>query len=286
MSAPKRKRSPSPEPQKDTNIYRSTALDDRDSTFRAYFSPGLPGKELQKLPEIASANHRILGSRRESNQQSLSNRKQYITDSDDDGEKWAGRRVEGALKALNVEGSVVVARWFGGTMLGPVRFEHIENVVREVVGVWREATEGEERRRKKAKEEAEERERLVEALGERDQSVRVLRELAKEKEEAVRKALAELAGGEEALGELAEAKPDQEVGKGMESSRAAIVAPPTPDYGSMPLAKLRALEKARDATLAFLLKRIDKAESQLQDDSKGGRQEEGETGGAADEKPP
>lgn len=26
---------------------------------------------------------------------------------------------------LNVIGSIVVARWYGGMMLGPVRFEHI-----------------------------------------------------------------------------------------------------------------------------------------------------------------
>jgi hypothetical protein len=35
------------------------------------------------------------------------------------------------------------------------------------------------------------------------------------------------------------------------------------DYSVMTLDRLRALEKARDATLSFLLKRIDKAELEL-----------------------
>lgn len=257
MSAPKRKRTPSPPPEKDTTIYRSAALDDRDSTFRAYFSPGLAGKTLQQLPEISSSSHRIIATRRESNQQSLSSRKQYITESDDDGEKWAGKKVENVLKALEVEGSCVVARWFGGSMLGQVRFAHIENVAREAVGKWREVSEGEIKRRRKVVEEREERERLVEVLGERDGSVRVLRGLAREKEEGVKKAVAVLAGGEKALGELAE-KGKEDAGEGQEMGTVAA-----PDYGAMPLAKLRGLEKARDATLAFLLKRIDKAEAQL-----------------------
>ena len=35
------------------------------------------------------------------------------------------------------------------------------------------------------------------------------------------------------------------------------------DYSEMPVDRLRALEKARDATLSFLLKRIDRAEAEL-----------------------
>ncbi|KIJ49361.1 hypothetical protein M422DRAFT_161382 [Sphaerobolus stellatus SS14] len=53
--------------------------------------------------------------------------------SDDDGEKYGGDRV---LKIMNREGIldavVVVTRWFGGTMLGPVRFTHIENCTLDV----------------------------------------------------------------------------------------------------------------------------------------------------------
>ncbi|KAK7676755.1 hypothetical protein QCA50_020278 [Cerrena zonata] len=53
--------------------------------------------------------------------------------SDDDGEKYAGGRI---LKVMQAEGAldavVIVSRWYGGEMLGPVRFEHIETCTREV----------------------------------------------------------------------------------------------------------------------------------------------------------
>ncbi|CAL1711430.1 unnamed protein product [Somion occarium] len=53
--------------------------------------------------------------------------------SDDDGEKYAGGRV---LKVMQAEGVldavVVVSRWYGGEMLGPIRFEHMETCAREV----------------------------------------------------------------------------------------------------------------------------------------------------------
>lgn len=55
-------------------------------------------------------------------------------DKEDDGERWGGDRV---LKVVREEGAsdvlVVVSRWYGGELLGPVRFEHIENAARSVL---------------------------------------------------------------------------------------------------------------------------------------------------------
>lgn len=52
-------------------------------------------------------------------------------DKEDDGEKWGGDRV---LRVAREEGAsdvlVVVSRWYGGELLGPVRFDHIENAAR------------------------------------------------------------------------------------------------------------------------------------------------------------
>ncbi|KAF5380550.1 hypothetical protein D9615_004701 [Tricholomella constricta] len=51
----------------------------------------------------------------------------------DDGEKWAGAKV---LKVLQthaiIDAVVIVSRWYGGTMLGPARFSHIETCAAEV----------------------------------------------------------------------------------------------------------------------------------------------------------
>ncbi|CCF48648.1 hypothetical protein NDA10_003821 [Ustilago hordei] len=52
-------------------------------------------------------------------------------DKEDDGERWGGDRV---LKVARDEGAsdvlVIVSRWYGGELLGPVRFDHIENAAR------------------------------------------------------------------------------------------------------------------------------------------------------------
>ncbi|PWN41004.1 hypothetical protein IE81DRAFT_292537 [Ceraceosorus guamensis] len=53
---------------------------------------------------------------------------------EDDGEKAGGRAV---LRAIEKTGAsdvlVIVSRWYGGTMLGPIRFEHIENCATEAL---------------------------------------------------------------------------------------------------------------------------------------------------------
>ncbi|KAI5117901.1 hypothetical protein M0805_003597 [Coniferiporia weirii] len=63
---------------------------------------------------------------------------ELATGAEDDGEQGGARAVlrtmerEGVLDAV-----VIVSRWFGGTMLGPVRFAHIETCAREVCRTFR-----------------------------------------------------------------------------------------------------------------------------------------------------
>ncbi|OCH90571.1 ribosomal protein S5 domain 2-like protein [Obba rivulosa] len=53
--------------------------------------------------------------------------------SDDGGERYAGGRVLRVMQAEGVlDAVVVVSRWYGGIMLGPARFTHIETCTREV----------------------------------------------------------------------------------------------------------------------------------------------------------
>ncbi|KAI0827985.1 ribosomal protein S5 domain 2-like protein [Trametes gibbosa] len=57
---------------------------------------------------------------------------------DDDGEKYAGGRIQKVMQAEGViDAVVVVSRWYGGEMLGPVRFDHIEMCTREVCQTFR-----------------------------------------------------------------------------------------------------------------------------------------------------
>ncbi|KAH8087808.1 ribosomal protein S5 domain 2-like protein [Cristinia sonorae] len=65
--------------------------------------------------------------------------------SEDDGEKYAGERV---LRTMRSEGAmdavVIISRWYGGEMLGPVRFSHIEKCAREVCRTFRQKEDMEE----------------------------------------------------------------------------------------------------------------------------------------------
>lgn len=55
-------------------------------------------------------------------------------DCDDDGETAAGGRLAHLLTLLEVENVlVVVTRWYGGVLLGPDRFKHINRVARDAL---------------------------------------------------------------------------------------------------------------------------------------------------------
>ncbi|KAK0250016.1 hypothetical protein LTR91_021937 [Friedmanniomyces endolithicus] len=261
----KRKRTPfPPSTHPHEEIYTSPSITDRSSKFTAYFSPTLPPRTLHSNPLFATASHKILAWRHESSQRALPGHPpRYETGHDDDGEKHGGKTVAAVLTQLRVTGSCVVARWYGGVMLGPVRFAHMEECARAAVGKWREAEEEVAAERRRVEVDGVERGRLARTLVERDGSIVVLRRMALEKEGRVREAvLAGVAGleggdGEDGGAGEAEGRSSAAVGVAVSPSRAA------PGYPSMTIDRLRALDKARDATLAFLLKRISKAEADL-----------------------
>ncbi|KAL2430617.1 hypothetical protein ABEF95_011944 [Exophiala dermatitidis] len=215
-------------------FFISSPIVDRSSTFVAHFHPHrlshrvstttTPStastsltstvKSAQSHPSFRTADHRIVAWRRPSGQRTLtlpstsqpvSSKPIYATGSDDDGEKYAGKRLERVLADLDVEGIVVVARWYGGIMLGPVRFTHIENVAKEAIGKWRawerererawggngigiaekrmriDGNQGGQQSQSFEKEQAD-RSRLAKQLVERDHSIVVLRGLLAEKQ--------------------------------------------------------------------------------------------------------
>ncbi|KAL8678395.1 MAG: hypothetical protein Q9186_005237 [Xanthomendoza sp. 1 TL-2023] len=243
------KRSLSPNPiRSSTNIYRSSQILDRSSRFIALYSPALTARELQSLPEVSSATHRIAAWRSPSSQSTLgSSQRAYVTSHDDDGEKHGGKTLASVLSTLNVEGAVVVARWYGGVMLGPVRFDHIKNCAREAISKYISTTQ--QQQFKKAKttvaEDDTKRNHLIRILSERDQSISVLRGLLAEKQFHNAPS------------------PKAEVQK---SSPVKV-----PDYSKLPFSALENLERARDATIGWILGQIEKAEAKMEapsDDSK------------------
>jgi putative IMPACT (imprinted ancient) family translation regulator len=221
----------------DHDFWVSEPIEDRSSTFRAFFSPTMPAKELQKLDQIKDASHRILAWRSPSSQRTLvGNVRTLETGTDDDGERYGGRHVLKVIEEMRVEGAVVVGRWYGGVMLGPARFAHIENSAGDAIRAWRQNEDSEGQKRRRVEDEDMEKATLIVELADRDQNILVLRRLLEEKTKQTQP--------------QAEQKPP---------SRPPL---PAPDYSSMPLERLRQFDKARDSTVAFLLKKIDQAEKQ------------------------
>lgn len=67
---------------------------------------------------------------------------QVVSGSMDDGERWAGDRTLKVMQNLAViDAVVVVSRWYGGTLLGPSRFDHIEICTAEVCRAFKRSEE-------------------------------------------------------------------------------------------------------------------------------------------------
>ncbi|KAK6353791.1 hypothetical protein TWF730_008217 [Orbilia blumenaviensis] len=248
------KRPHSPTPLASSALYVSKQIEDRASTFVAYFSPTAPQRQLQSHPDLTTASHRILAWRKTSSQKTLTGFPAYNTGSDDDGENYAGKKLLKVLDDYKVEGSIVVARWYGGQLLGPVRFQHIENVAKEAIRAFladkdsaaaTAAVGGESAKKAKVSEKEQEEEdeklktELVEELKNRDGSIVVLRNLLDDK-----------------MGKKKDDEEKTDAGEGTSQPKVTKAV----DYESMPLVRLRQLDKARDNTISFLLKKIDEVE--------------------------
>ena len=243
-----------PDPQGNHQIYRSSAIRDRSSTFIAHFSPTAPAKQLQGHLDFKSATHRIAAWRKKNGQRTLlSNTQRVLLDvgHDDDGEQHGGKRLEKVLMEMDVEGAIVVARWYGGVLLGPVRFTHMENCARAAIGKWRIGIAATEKyghhhvdQKRKVEEDEKRRSVLARVLEERDHSISALRGLLREKTERA-----------------SVVKTDENIcASGVRDAEATPIK--AANYSAMPLQALERLEKARDATISWILKEIEKVEKQ------------------------
>ncbi|KFO37246.1 Protein IMPACT [Fukomys damarensis] len=111
-------------------------ITDRRSTFQAHLAPVVCPKQvkmvLAKLYEnkkVASATHNIYAYRIY-----CEGKQTFLQDCEDDGETAAGGRLLHLMEILNVKNvMVVVSRWYGGILLGPDRFKHINNCARNIL---------------------------------------------------------------------------------------------------------------------------------------------------------
>ncbi|XP_067369219.1 protein IMPACT isoform X2 [Channa argus] len=117
-------------------IKHGNTITDRRSTFQPHLAPVVTPRQvkivLEKLYEnkkIASATHNIYAYRIY-----CEDKHSFIQDCEDDGETAAGGRLLHLLQILDVRNvMVVVSRWYGGILLGPDRFKHINNCARNIL---------------------------------------------------------------------------------------------------------------------------------------------------------
>ncbi|XP_067833872.1 protein IMPACT isoform X2 [Heptranchias perlo] len=117
-------------------ITHGEPITDRRSTFQGHLAPVVTTKQvklvLQKLYEnkkIANATHNIYAYRIY-----CEDKQTFLQDCEDDGETAAGGRLLHLMQILDVRNvMVVVSRWYGGILLGPDRFKHINNCARNIL---------------------------------------------------------------------------------------------------------------------------------------------------------
>jgi hypothetical protein len=243
-----------------TDIFQSDPIHDRASTFIALFSPTIPAKTLQNHRAISAASHRIAAWRLPSRQLTLGGKPpRFDVGHDDDGEKGAGIRLGRLLEADGIVGNLAVGRWWGGVMLGPSRFTWIEQSAKEAIMKWAMGQVASELPTKKVKTlqaaqigvsgtavsaapkpvqaEAHSRGELIDELERRDRNIGVLRDLLKEKKDKL------------------------EGTTSPQASPAKVV-----DYKTMPMSRLLALDRVRDATLTYILKQLDKVDQEQKEE--------------------
>ncbi|NXN94899.1 IMPCT protein, partial [Rhinopomastus cyanomelas] len=117
-------------------IHHGSPLTDRRSTFQAHLAPVVTPRQVKRVldklyenKKIASATHNIYAYRIY-----CEDKQTFLQDCEDDGETAAGGRLLHLMQILNARDVlVVVSRWYGGVLLGPDRFKHINNCARALL---------------------------------------------------------------------------------------------------------------------------------------------------------
>ncbi|KAF1322708.1 Impact-like protein, partial [Globisporangium splendens] len=114
-------------------IFHGKPFTDRKSTFQGHACPVHSVEDVRSFLAILMDDRKI--------ERAIHNMLAYrivgdfvIKDNDEDGEDAAGSKLSHLLELTKVENvAVVVTRWFGGILLGPDRFKHINTAARETL---------------------------------------------------------------------------------------------------------------------------------------------------------
>ncbi|WBW71320.1 IMPACT domain protein, possible chaperone [Schizosaccharomyces osmophilus] len=125
--------------------FMSNLITDRESTFLSYFIPSEDPKLLpsyrfmfQECTELKHSNHKMQAWRFPGEVEAFN----------DDGEEYSGQKLLNTLIKESVYGIVVCVRWYGGQLLGPVRFQHIVDTAKGAIQKYKKNLE--EKKQKEA----------------------------------------------------------------------------------------------------------------------------------------
>lgn len=136
----------------------SQTIEDRSSVFQAFFVPLVDSVELAKfMPSFRRSAHCknvdhamyayyfpasqgvVRGAAMQDDVDEREGRDEDRSECgyEDDGERFAGAKLQALLLAMKVHGVVICVREYGGIMLGPIRFQHIVQCARDAVMRYR-----------------------------------------------------------------------------------------------------------------------------------------------------
>uniref|UniRef100_A0A8C3BES4 Impact RWD domain protein n=1 Tax=Cairina moschata TaxID=8855 RepID=A0A8C3BES4_CAIMO len=126
------------------SIHHGNPLTDRRSTFQAHLAPVVTTRQESVLSmDLDSVLEKdscilfpivLLFFQQLNTRIYCEDKQTFLQDCEDDGETAAGGRLLHLMQILDVHNVlVVVSRWYGGILLGPDRFKHINNCARNVL---------------------------------------------------------------------------------------------------------------------------------------------------------
>ncbi|KAK5643582.1 hypothetical protein RI129_007427 [Pyrocoelia pectoralis] len=125
------------EPKKicDYNIIHGPTVEDRKSIFQGHSCSVQVQQDVKNVTELLLQNKKIFHATHNiTAYRIMTTNGNILQDCDDDGETHAGSRLLHLLQILDVVNVyVMVSRWFGGILLGPDRFRHINNAARHAL---------------------------------------------------------------------------------------------------------------------------------------------------------
>lgn len=151
----------------------SEKIHDRSSTFQGYFFPIRSSDELKNTlssfrtdPACTDVDHIMTAHK--FHDEEIGDEHGF----DDDGERFAGKKLLDVLEKMDMYGLIICTRKYGGVMLGPIRFQHIMQCAREAIMVFRRLRSLEDIEITK----------LQRQLQARDRTIMSLREILKQKQ--------------------------------------------------------------------------------------------------------